>query len=134
MNPVCPWCQSEIVWDEQIGPEENCPHCFNELGDYRSINLDKNDKDDMIDYEEAVEQYLDVQEDTVQCAQCREYMVFSGVQRVEAAHFAAVRAPGIQQPFLQAPYTLKVFVCPSCFHLSHFLSEQDQLKILSLRK
>lgn len=28
---VCPWCQTEIVWDEEIGPEEECPHCNNPL-------------------------------------------------------------------------------------------------------
>jgi len=36
---VCPWCQTEIVWDPEIGPEEVCPHCLNELGDYRSVSL-----------------------------------------------------------------------------------------------
>ena len=36
---VCPWCQTEIVWDPEIGPEDECPHCFNELNDYRSIDL-----------------------------------------------------------------------------------------------
>lgn len=36
---ICPWCQTEIVWDPEIGPEAECPHCLNELGDYRSISL-----------------------------------------------------------------------------------------------
>ncbi|QCT03894.1 hypothetical protein E6C60_3183 [Paenibacillus algicola] len=41
MEPiVCPWCQSEIVWDEEIGPEEHCPHCENELKGYRTINVE----------------------------------------------------------------------------------------------
>ncbi len=46
MEPtVCPWCHTEIVWDEEIGPEENCPHCENELKGYRtlSISLDADD-------------------------------------------------------------------------------------------
>jgi hypothetical protein len=46
---LCPWCQTEIVWDTEIGPEEACPHCFNELGDYRSLKLaagDQSDDDD----------------------------------------------------------------------------------------
>lgn len=38
-NLVCPWCDTEIVWDPEIGPENECPHCFNELGSYRSITL-----------------------------------------------------------------------------------------------
>jgi hypothetical protein len=36
---ICQWCQSEIVWDPEIGPESECPHCFNELGDYRSVTF-----------------------------------------------------------------------------------------------
>jgi hypothetical protein len=36
---ICPWCQTEIVWDPDIGPEEMCPHCYNELGNYRSIQV-----------------------------------------------------------------------------------------------
>lgn len=28
---VCPWCQTEIVWDEELGPEEECPYCDNPL-------------------------------------------------------------------------------------------------------
>ncbi|HEY2494738.1 MAG TPA: hypothetical protein VGI33_17735 [Paenibacillus sp.] len=36
---VCPWCQTEIVWDEEIGPEAECPHCQNELNEYRTISI-----------------------------------------------------------------------------------------------
>ncbi|MGF7046681.1 DNA-directed RNA polymerase subunit RPC12/RpoP [Paenibacillus sp. DS2015] len=36
---VCPWCQTEIVWDDEIGPEAECPHCQNELNEYRTLNI-----------------------------------------------------------------------------------------------
>lgn len=36
---ICPWCQTEIVWDPEIGPEDECPHCLNDLGAYRTIRL-----------------------------------------------------------------------------------------------
>ncbi|MFD2671296.1 hypothetical protein [Marinicrinis sediminis] len=39
MSEVCPWCQSELVWDEEIGPEEVCPFCENDLRDYRTVRL-----------------------------------------------------------------------------------------------
>lgn len=42
---LCPWCDSEIVWDEEIGPEEHCPHCSNELGGYRTLSLGDQDSD-----------------------------------------------------------------------------------------
>lgn len=59
MEPtVCPWCQSEIVWDEEIGPEDTCPHCANELKGYRTLNIaleDEDAEDDGEEYEEAYE-------------------------------------------------------------------------------
>lgn len=36
---ICPWCLTEIVWDEEIGPEKHCPHCENELGGYRTVQF-----------------------------------------------------------------------------------------------
>lgn len=36
---ICPWCLTEIIWDEEIGPEELCPHCGSELRNYRSVQL-----------------------------------------------------------------------------------------------
>lgn len=36
---LCPWCQMEITWDPEFGPEEECPHCLNELKGYRSLPL-----------------------------------------------------------------------------------------------
>jgi hypothetical protein len=36
---ICPWCQMEIIWDPEFGPEEECPHCLNELKGYRSLPL-----------------------------------------------------------------------------------------------
>jgi len=38
-HTVCPWCSTEIVWDEVLGPEEECPYCHNELLEYRSLNV-----------------------------------------------------------------------------------------------
>ncbi|MDB5055071.1 MAG: hypothetical protein JWM44_3121, partial [Bacilli bacterium] len=39
MQQICPWCQMEIIWDAELGPENECPHCLNELGQYRTIPL-----------------------------------------------------------------------------------------------
>jgi hypothetical protein len=64
---ICPWCQTEIVWDPDIGPEETCPHCYNELSGYRSIQVnlkapgqrlpsdalsDEDDEEDLLDEDE----------------------------------------------------------------------------------
>lgn len=36
---ICQWCSSEIIWDEEIGPEEYCPHCDNKLNGYRTMEI-----------------------------------------------------------------------------------------------
>lgn len=46
---VCPWCQTEITWDEEVGPENVCPYCENELGDYRTVNVELERDDDTAD-------------------------------------------------------------------------------------
>ncbi|MFF2888934.1 hypothetical protein [Paenibacillus sp. NPDC057967] len=38
-SQVCQWCLSEIIWDEEVGPETHCPHCENELSAYRSVQV-----------------------------------------------------------------------------------------------
>ncbi|MCM3173150.1 hypothetical protein [Paenibacillus sp. MER 99-2] len=53
---VCPWCHTEIVWDEELGPEEECPHCHNELNGYRTLNINIGD-------EEEIDNETDVYED-----------------------------------------------------------------------
>jgi len=57
-NPICPWCQTEIVWDEEIGPERYCPHCENELSGYRTLQVGLDGLD-----EEADEPEPDWEED-----------------------------------------------------------------------
>ncbi|MFD2116569.1 hypothetical protein ACFSTH_07200 [Paenibacillus yanchengensis] len=57
---ICPWCTSEIIWDEELGPEKHCPHCDNELGNYRSLTLDE-----AVEEEEVIEteQLLDEEDE-----------------------------------------------------------------------
>ncbi|EFM11632.1 conserved hypothetical protein [Paenibacillus curdlanolyticus YK9] len=56
-NNVCPWCHSEIVWDEEIGPEEHCPHCSNELSGYRTLQVGIEQEESEVYGEEASEQH-----------------------------------------------------------------------------
>ncbi|MBD2848447.1 hypothetical protein IDH44_24965 [Paenibacillus sp. IB182496] len=59
---VCPWCDTEIIWDEEIGPEDYCPHCENELKGYRSLSLDMEESEDS-EGKASVEEYQEDQED-----------------------------------------------------------------------
>lgn len=170
-NTICPWCQTEIVWDEEIGPEEECPHCNNELKGYRSLSIslgsDEEEMDeeiveeheaedsdslwddeesnvtiggkysgfggeetDLLAYEAGLGKVLEVQEEAPECPQCREYMILTGQQVIHGEQFASANGPHSQAPLLEAPVTMNVFVCSSCFYVSHYLGKEDRLRLI----
>lgn len=172
-SQVCPWCQTEIVWDPEIGPEDTCPHCLNELGGYRSIKLklkqsdgdlsleedeednghhhhhhhhDEDDDalevDDLLDdytvdpepdeYSERVVDCMDMQEYVPECSNCHEMMLHAGVRIVAAEGFKPKVPAPLGDAFLNAPYSLDVFVCPSCFKTDEYLtkeSKEDMIRV-----
>ncbi|GGD48956.1 hypothetical protein [Paenibacillus nasutitermitis] len=62
-NPICPWCQTEIVWDEEIGPERHCPHCENELTGYRTVQVGLDGLDEEVEDSEEIGENWDEEED-----------------------------------------------------------------------
>ncbi|RKN66094.1 hypothetical protein [Paenibacillus ginsengarvi] len=140
---VCPWCQTEIVWDEEVGPEETCPHCFNELNDYRSLHVhldgdeleltdDENDElTELNGYELAVKKRLEQQEDVMECARCQDEMVMAGTMNVGEDRFVPFQPSESAPTFLTPPFKLNVFVCPSCFGVAHSLSDDDRFRLVS---
>ncbi|WP_322903267.1 hypothetical protein [Paenibacillus campi] len=189
---VCPWCHSEIVWDPELGPEEFCPHCGNELSGYRTLSIELDDEDEqehapvvareqaleaaemaqmadrqqgglasraatlldeaelfqqpnlsslktvesygddsfnMVEYEQQVEQLLDGQEEIPQCPHCQEYMLLSGTQQMGTSGFTPVQMTA-NAAFLPVPYTVNVYVCPSCFHVHQSLDEAARLHLI----
>lgn len=149
-DALCPWCQTEIVWDPEIGPEDTCPHCFNELGDYRSLNftvkpsdrqitfdeeedydLSEDDMDLLDDYEEGVQRVLDNQEEAPECAACHSLMLFSGTQNGPQG-FVPFMHGSLKQPLLKASFSSQVYVCPSCFKVEYSLAEKDRLALIEL--
>ncbi|MEK8127030.1 hypothetical protein WMW72_03805 [Paenibacillus filicis] len=160
-DQICPWCQSEIVWDPEIGPESACPHCFNDLGEYRSIQLtvprsgqldrsedededededfdayeefDENELEGMDEYEEGAQRLLDHQEEAPECPSCQSFMLLAGVHR-QADTFEPFVHRAARQPLLPAGFASQVFVCPSCFKVEHILAEKDRLAMTQLLK
>lgn len=57
---TCPWCQTDIIWDEEIGREESCPHCYNELEEYRSIKISSNSEE-----KEKTEPFIPIDESDI---------------------------------------------------------------------
>lgn len=156
---VCPWCQTEIVWDPEIGPEDECPHCFNELKDYRSIQLtvkqtgqplrfeEEPDEegedftaawegfDEPLDrYGEAVQSITDEQEEAPECSGCHEFMLLAGKETVSGESFDPHISKTIGRAFIQAPFSLDVYVCPSCFKVEKLLSDTDRMLMVQAIK
>lgn len=223
---ICPWCNMEIIWDEELGPEEECPYCHNDLKGYSDITDDDEDESvsppvhihageheheetkhdhatsvtpaphshgkedlkgyrtlsiqlgddeeqdilyeaedeivvekpvdapllqdnelhklpvlhtlqkfeesgaDLMAYEQGAEQILDRQDEVLECSQCGEYMLHAGSQTVTREGFESSMSPVLGKPVLDLPFVLNVYVCPSCFHVQHTLSENDRLRML----
>jgi hypothetical protein len=167
---VCPWCHTEIVWDEEFGPEENCPHCNNELNGYRTVtvgidgieeeeekvveepkqevinddlwgDVDKDsvvpiyntlnqfgDDYDLNKYEERVSGILAIQEEAPECTQCHELTILAGKQLV--SNFEPSAPATLGGPVLTSPFSLNVYVCPSCFHVQHSLAQEDRIQLV----
>ncbi|WP_410769880.1 hypothetical protein [Fontibacillus sp. BL9] len=60
---ICPWCQTEIVWDEELGPEEECPYCHNELKGYRTLNIALGSDEEIEEDDEPEEDGLGIWEE-----------------------------------------------------------------------
>lgn len=150
---LCPWCQTEIVWDPEIGPEETCPHCLNELGEYRSVNVnitqtghqimlddeddDEDDYEDDFDisdfYDEGVQRLLDNQEEAPECPSCHSFMLLAGSQKAPA-DFVPFVHDELGAPLLSPAFSVHIYVCPSCFKTEQQLSESDRLAMIDLLK
>ncbi|MFC6331687.1 hypothetical protein ACFP56_03560 [Paenibacillus septentrionalis] len=107
---ICPWCESDIVWDPEIGPEKYCPHCDNEISGYRTLEFDadfdneNSEQVDPMDHDledednwddddrgilrskreiaanSAIQNLLNEQYEMPECVNCREYMLEAGQQ------------------------------------------------------
>lgn len=103
--------------------------------DLEGLGLDGDDdlrgKDEaLLRYEDTVEAILDEQEFVPECPQCREYMVETGRQVVQAASFAPKRPERLRGgAIIEAPFSMTLYMCPSCFTMAYALSEEDHSRI-----
>lgn len=171
-SQVCHWCQTEIVWDPEIGPEKACPHCFNDLSAYRSLKLkidqldgefsledeeeesfphlqghdedddpevedlldDYTDESERDDYAERVTACMDQQEYAPECSNCHELMIHAGTRHTEAASYQPTIPSALGTSFLEAPYALDIYVCPSCFKTDEYLTKDQKEAMIRIFK
>jgi Zn-finger nucleic acid-binding protein len=88
---------------------------------------EKNDA--LLQFEESVEGLLDEQEAAPECPQCREYMLEAGELQVTADSFKPRVVESLGQAVMDAPFTLTLYVCPSCFAVQYSLAEQGRFEI-----
>jgi|HigsolmetaAR203D_1030402.scaffolds.fasta_scaffold00157_43 hypothetical protein len=126
---ICPWCQMEIVWDEETGPEDECPYCLNELKDYRTVTfrLEDMDEDRLTAGEiaQALDALLPEQEEDLDCEQCQDRMIAAGKIRLDKNRFEPIVRPGLPQ-LLKDRVDLTMLVCPSCFQVKTVLSHDSR--------
>jgi Zn-finger nucleic acid-binding protein len=77
-------------------------------------------------FEKTVEGLLDDQDAVPECPQCREYMLDAGEHVVSTEAFRARVPAALGEPVLTAPFSLTVYICPSCFTVQQSLSEQGR--------
>ena len=96
----------------ETGPESVCPYCENELGAYRTIHIGLEPED------ESAQEVVEGSE----CSYCGETTVLAGHQTVTAETFVPVGA-------LKPPFTLDVYLCPSCMQVQYVLSELNRRRL-----
>ncbi len=152
---TCPWCETDIIWDEELGPEKYCPHCENELSGYRTMELDElievrqdeepYEQDDWDDDRESsilrstrelaansvVQKLIDEQLEAPECTNCREYMLEAGTQTVGGSQdFQKTDNKVTSKPIINVPFKLIWYVCPSCYRTDSYLSLHDRKHML----
>ncbi len=150
---VCPWCEMEIYGESELGEDsKRCPHCENDLGDYRIVNLDlgmdEEEDEDVLteanpqtETEEAVEVYFgpfeqvvrniqDAHDETWECSNCEEMMIQVSEHTVESSNWNPITLSGWNQPLLSAPFQVTSWICPGCFRMEQALSEKDRKQLM----
>ncbi len=146
---ICPVCENELDGyrtlqisigeddEDEAEDEEEDEHA-----EERSISIDDNEDLSWMDeeemesneelqrFDEALEELYDEQDVVPECPLCHEYMVEAGERIVGASEYTP-RVPGmIGEPLLPAPFTLALYVCPSCFTVHSFLGDEERQRMV----
>jgi len=152
---TCPWCETDIIWDEELGPEKYCPHCDNELSGYRTLDMDQlldaEEDDELEDHSQwdeeeettilrstrelavgsVMQRLIDEQLEAPECTNCREYMLEAGTQTIgQAEDFQANNNNVTSKPILNSTFKVIWYVCPSCYRTDSYLALHDRKHVL----
>ncbi|MCM3628966.1 hypothetical protein M3194_16595 [Paenibacillus glycanilyticus] len=158
---ICPWCYTEIVWDEEIGPEKHCPHCENELSGYRTMQIgidrDEDDREEEWEEKEEAQQDESYNDDSNEGFRQMNVSWLAAEQTIrqitdsqdeapecptcreymlEAGKQSVTLQPTVHaatgKPVIQSPFETVTYICPSCFQTSTVLSQEARDQMLAL--
>lgn len=155
-DKICPICDNELdgyrTLKLNIGDsdEEEEIDEIDEIGEIDEIDVDSarvsvadmedmswNEDDTLTDtndelqqFEETVEQLLNEQELVPECPFCHEYMIESGEQLLSATQFRPRVSELMREAILEAPFTLTMYICPSCFTVHSFLGDAHRHQVV----
>ncbi|WP_256760810.1 hypothetical protein [Cohnella sp. WQ 127256] len=148
-DKICPVCDNEMdgyrtlkldIGDEEEEYEEDVEdQADNQDAPLISIDEDiswvddeqlMEEDDELQQFEETVEQLLNEQELVPECPVCREFMVESGEQIISADQFKPRVSVVLGEALIDAPFTLTMYVCPSCFTVQSFLGDSHRQEIV----
>jgi hypothetical protein len=121
---ICPWCDTEFIWDPEIGPENQCPYCENELSDYRSVfvNLVDEDEELLENQDESLVEHAN----PIICYHCLEQLVHIGNESYTANQFKFTSIAYSTELKLSQPFELEVYLCLQCYRVEKYLPEKNR--------
>jgi uncharacterized Zn finger protein (UPF0148 family) len=86
--------------------------------------------DELQQFEETVELLLNEQELVPECPLCHENMIESGEQLISAAQFRNRVSDVLGEAVIEAPFTLTMYICPTCFTVHSFLGDSHRHQVV----
>ncbi len=151
-DKICPVCDNELDGYRTLklnlaGTEEDYEEDYEEEEDQDEdkasslVSIDEDmswaedeslidASDELQQFEETVEQLLNEQDLVPECPLCHEYMVESGEQLLPANQFRPRVTDVLGEGVIEAPFTLTMYICPSCFTVHSFLGDSHRHQVV----
>jgi hypothetical protein len=149
-DKICPVCDNELAGyrtlklnigdsdvenDEDEADENKEDSALDSITETEDMSWNEDDSladtdDELQRFEETVEQLLNEQELVPECPFCHEYMVESGEQLLSAHQFRPRISEIIGEAVTEAPFTLTMYICPTCFSVHSFLGDAHRHQVV----
>jgi Zn finger protein HypA/HybF involved in hydrogenase expression len=151
-DKICPVCDNELdgyrtlklnigdsdVEDDEVEVEdddEDEDSALVSITETEDMSWDEDNSivdtnDELLQFEETVEQLLNEQELMPECPLCHEYMIESGEQLLSTHQFRPRVADIMGEAVIEAPFTLTMYICPTCFSVHSFLGDAHRHQVV----